>query len=279
MNTATIASDHPLDTIIRADRMPHIWCPGCGIGIVMRCYAQAILDSGIPADQHVVVSGIGCSGRVAGYMNIDSYHTTHGRAIPFAVGLKLANPDLMVTVFSGDGDLGAIGGNHLIHAARRNADIKVICINNFNYGMTGGQVGPTTPQGARGTTAPYGNPELPFNFPYLMAACGANYLSRWTTIHVRQIKEDILYTFNKDGFTFIEVLAPCPIGFGKTNGIEDGLEEMELYRQRSVVVHDGDVRADELYIDLREDYPIYVGSFLDGERPPYRPVMIADTMS
>lgn len=276
MTIATMVSRHPLDDIIRADRMPHIWCPGCGIGIVMRGYAQAILESGIPIDRHVVVSGIGCSGRVAGYMDIDSYHTTHGRAIPFAVGMKLANPELMVTVFSGDGDLAAIGGNHLIHAARRNVDIKVICVNNFNYGMTGGQVGPTTPHGAHGTTAPYGNPELPFNFPYLLAACGANYFSRWTTIHVRQVKDDICYTFTKPGFTFIEVLAPCPVGFGKSNGIEDGLEEMELYRQRSVLVHDGDPHADELVIDLRVEHPIYVGKFIDQDRPAYQPVRVEE---
>jgi len=267
-----LADSHPLDDIIRAERMPHIWCPGCGIGIVMRCYAQAVLESGIPVENHIVVSGIGCSGRVAGYMNLDSYHTTHGRAIPFALGIKLAKPQLMVTVFSGDGDLSAIGGNHLIHAARRNADLKVICINNFNYGMTGGQVGPTTPRGARGTTAPYGNPELPFNFPYLMAACGANLLCRWTALHVRQIKEDILYSFRKPGFAFLEILAPCPVGFGKSNNIKDGLEEMELYRQRSVLVKDGDVRADEMGIDLREEHPIYVGRFIDRDRPAYSPV-------
>ena len=271
----TIHTDHhPLDQLIRADRLPHIWCPGCGIGIIMRCYAQAIIESGIPLDKHVVVSGIGCSGRVAGYMNIDSYHTTHGRGIPFAVGLKLANPELMITVFSGDGDLAAIGGNHLIHAARRNVDIKVICVNNFNYGMTGGQVGPTTPFGAYGTTAPYGNPELPFNLPYLMAAAGANYISRWTTIHVRQTKDDILHTFTHPGFTFIEVLAPCPIGFGKSNDIDDGLEEMELYRERCVLMRDGDVRAEELGIDLREDKPIYVGKFIDRDRTPYKPVQL-----
>lgn len=271
--SAVITTDsHPLDSIIRADRLPHIWCPGCGIGIIMRCYAQAILESGIPEQKHVVVSGIGCSGRVAGYMNIDSYHTTHGRGIPFAIGLKLAKPELTVTVFSGDGDLAAIGGNHLIHAARRNVDVKVICVNNFNYGMTGGQVGPTTPKGARGTTAPYGNPELPFNLPYLMAAAGANYVSRWTTIHVRQTKNDILHTFVHPGFTFIEVLAPCPIGFGKSNDIEDGLEEMELYRERCVLLHDGDVRAEELGIDLREDKPIYVGKFVDRDQPPFEPV-------
>jgi len=274
MTTARIADKHPLDEIIRADRMPHIWCPGCGIGIAMRCYAQAILDSGIPIDQQVVVSGIGCTGRVAGYMNIDSYHTTHGRAIPFATGIKLANPNLSVTVFSGDGDLAAIGGNHLIHAARRNVDIKVICINNFNYGMTGGQSGPTTPKGARATTAPYGNPELPFNLPYLLAASGANYVSRWTTIHVRQVRDDILYTFQKPGFTFIEVLSPCPIGFGKSNLIEDGLEEMFLYKERCVLAQDGDVRAEELGIDLREDKNIYIGKFVEREQPPYQPVRV-----
>lgn len=274
MTTARIAKKHPLDEIIRSDRMPHIWCPGCGIGIAMRCYAQAILDSGIPLDQQVVVSGIGCTGRVAGYMNIDSYHSTHGRAIPFAVGVKLANPNLSVTVFSGDGDLAAIGGNHLIHAARRNVDIKVICINNFNYGMTGGQAGPTTPKGARATTAPYGNPELPFNLPYLLAASGANYVSRWTTIHVRQIRDDILYTFQKPGFTFIEVLSPCPIGFGKSNNIEDGLEEMFLYKDRCVHVQGGDVRAEELGIDLREDKNIYIGNFIEREQPPYQPVRV-----
>jgi len=274
MTTIRIAEKHPLDEIIRSDRMPHIWCPGCGIGIAMRCYAQAILDSGIPLDQQVVVSGIGCTGRVAGYMNIDSYHSTHGRAIPFAVGIKLANPDLSVTVFSGDGDLAAIGGNHLIHAARRNVDIKVICINNFNYGMTGGQSGPTTPKGAKATTAPYGNPELPFNLPYLLAASGANYVSRWTTIHVRQIRDEILYSFKKPGFTFIEVLSPCPIGFGKSNQIEDGLEEMFLYKDRCVLVQDGDVRAEELGIDLREDQNIYIGKFVERDQSPFQPVRV-----
>jgi len=250
--------------------MPHIWCPGCGIGIAMRCYAQAILESGISTERHIVVSGIGCSGRVAGYMALDSYHTTHGRAIPFATGMKLANPDLMVTVFSGDGDLAAIGGNHLIHAARRNVDIKVICVNNFNYGMTGGQFGPTTPIGARATTAPYGNPEQPFNLPSLLAAAGANYVSRWTTLHARQAKQDILTAFGKPGFAFIEILSPCPVGFGKSNGIDDGLEEMELYRARCVIA-DG-VSHEDLGIDLRSDRPIYIGNFINRNLPPYQPI-------
>jgi len=270
MATAVLVEEHPLDSLIRDDRMPHIWCPGCGIGIVMRCFAKAILESGIPEENHIVVSGIGCTGRVAGYMDLDSYHTTHGRPIPFATGLKLANPDLMVTVFSGDGDLSAIGGNHLIHAARRNIDLKIVCVNNFNYGMTGGQFGPTTPCGARSTTSPYGNAEQPFNLPYLLAAAGASFVSRWTTIHVRQIQEDILYMFNKPGFTFMEVLSPCPIGFGKSNNIPEGVDEMELYRERCVV--DPNVDMWDLEIDLREDRPIYVGRMVDRDIAPYQPV-------
>ncbi len=270
MATAVLSDKHPLDDLIRADRMPHIWCPGCGIGIVMRCFAKAIIESGVPEDNHIIVSGIGCTGRVAGYMDLDSYHTTHGRAIPFATGIKMANPDLMVTVFSGDGDLSAIGGNHLIHAARRNVDLKIVCVNNFNYGMTGGQFGPTTPTGARSTTSPYGNPELPFNLPYLLAAAGAQFVSRWTTIHVRQIQEDILYMFNKPGFTFMEIISPCPIGFGKSNNIPEGLDEMELYRDRSVV--DPNVDMWDLEIDLREDRPIYVGRMVDRDRPIFQSV-------
>ena len=269
-----LVEKHPLDGLIRADRMPHIWCPGCGIGIVMRCYAQAIIKSGTDLENHVVVSGIGCSGRVAGYMNIDSYHTTHGRGIPFAVGLKLANPELCVTVFSGDGDLAAIGGNHLIHAARRNIDISVICANNFNYGMTGGQMGPTTPYGAMSTTSVYGCPEHPFNLVYLLAAAGANFVSRWTTIHVRQVIDDVLYAFNKPGFSFIEVLAPCPIGFGKSNDLEQGVDEAILYRERCV--HKPDTPLDQLGIDLREDQPIYVGRFVDRDAPAYQPIVIED---
>jgi 2-oxoglutarate ferredoxin oxidoreductase subunit beta len=258
---------HPLDDVIRSDRMPHIWCSGCGIGIAMRCYAEAILAHDVPLDKHVVVSGIGCSGRVAGYLNIDSYHTTHGRAIPFAVGLKLGNPELQVTVFSGDGDLAAIGGNHLIHAARRNIDLTVICTNNFNYGMTGGQFGPTTPQGARTTTSPYGNPELPFNLPYLLAAAGANFVSRWTALHVRQVRRDILYAFDKPGFSFIEVLTPCPVGYGKSNKMSEGLDEMLAYRDRCKVATG--VPMNELGIDLEEEAPIYVGRFLDRDLKPY----------
>ncbi len=169
---------HPLDAYLRTDRLPHIWCPGCGLGLILGCFIRGLLKSGLTLDKVAVVSGIGCAGRVAGYIRLDSFHTTHGRAIPFATGLKLANPELKVVVFSGDGDLVAIGGNHFIHAARRNIDMTVLCANNFNYGMTGGQLGPTTPLTARTTTSTMGNIEEPFNIPYLAAASGAVYIAR-----------------------------------------------------------------------------------------------------
>ena len=140
---------NPKDEMLRADRLPHIWCPGCGLGIVLGCLVEAIRGSSIPRDKHVIVSGIGCTSRIPGYLNLDTYHTTHGRAIPFATGIKIANPELEVTVIAGDGDLFNIGGNHLIHAIRRNVDLNVFCVNNFNYGMTGGQFGATTPTGAK----------------------------------------------------------------------------------------------------------------------------------
>ena len=154
MNPITIESHppNPVEPFLRMDRMPHIWCPGCGIGTTVNCFTRALLESKANLDKVAMVSGIGCTGRVAGYAHLDSFHTTHGRAIPFATGLKLANPALQVVVYSGDGDLFAIGGNHFIHAARRNMDLKVICVNNLTYAMTGGQTAPTTPASAISAT-------------------------------------------------------------------------------------------------------------------------------
>jgi len=260
------ATIHPIDGLLRADRFPHMMCPGCGIGTVIHGYAHAIGASGIEQDQHVCVSGIGCSGRAAGYVNVDSYHTTHGRALPFALGIAVHKPELNVTVISGDGDLTSIGGNHLIHAARRNVNLNVICINNFNYGMTGGQVGPTTPLGAKGTTAPLGTIEQPFNLPYLAKATGAVFVARWTILHVREFQDAVLRAMSKKGFCFIEVLAPCPTSFGKSNKIGDGLHEVEIYRERCRI-ENGARNVEELDIDLLdENRPITVGNFVDVDR-------------
>jgi 2-oxoglutarate ferredoxin oxidoreductase subunit beta len=265
-----VVSSHPLDGLLRADRLPHIWCPGCGLGSTMACLANAIADSAIPTQQHVVVSGIGCTGRVAGYLKVDSFHTTHGRAIPFATGMKLANPELHVTVFSGDGDLFAIGGNHFIHAARRNIDLNIICVNNFNYGMTGGQAGPTTPMGARSTTTPLGNAEPAFNLPHLASSLGAVFVARWTSLHVRQLEKAMRRAMDKQGFTFIEVLSPCPVGFGKSNDIGEGLDEMWMYRNNCDI--DPDIDLSQAGIDMKHDSTIALGNFVDIERPVFRPV-------
>jgi len=202
-------------------------------------------------------------------MNFDSFHTTHGRAIPFATGLKLADPVLKVVVYSGDGDLFAIGGNHFIHAARRNIDMTVICVNNLTYGMTGGQLTPTTPEEAIASTTPYGNFEQPFNLPYLAESCGAVYVARWTTYHVLQLKKAMREALTKKGFTFVEVISPCPTLYGRRNRLGSGLDEMKLYKQRSVIKHGADTKDAALGMTG----PIVVGKFIDRERPTYQEAM------
>jgi 2-oxoglutarate ferredoxin oxidoreductase subunit beta len=265
MTSTVTVEQNIMDEFLRLDRMPHIWCAGCGIGPAMGCLIRAIQRDGLDPDKIAVVSGIGCAGRAAGYLRLDSFHTTHGRALPFATGLKLGNPELNVVVFSGDGDLVAIGGNHLIHSARRNMDMTVICINNFNYGMTGGQLGPTTPVNARSTTSPYGNIENPFNVPYLVAASGATYVARWTVLHARQLERSIAEAMVKTGFSFIEVISPCPTLYGRMNKQSQGLDTMHSYQERSIV-RDG---ADPKDVDITFDGPIVVGKFIDIERPTF----------
>ena len=252
-----------IEKYLRQDRMPHIWCSGCGIGPAMACFLRAIDRAEIDPDKVAVISGIGCSGRAAGYIKLDSFHTTHGRAIPFATGLMLGIPELNVVVFSGDGDLVAIGGNHLIHAARRNIDMTVICINNFNYGMTGGQVGPTAPFNARTTTTPYGNFEPPFNLPYLVAASGASYVARWTVLHVHQLERAIAEAMTKPGFSFIEVIAPCPPVYGRLNKEPKGVDTMHYYQEKSVIRNGADPKD----ADIGLNGSILVGKFIDEERP------------
>jgi 2-oxoglutarate ferredoxin oxidoreductase subunit beta len=253
---------HPLDGLLRIDRIPHIWCPGCGIGTAFSSCLIAMKESGIDLKKTVMISGIGCSGRAAGYVNLDSYHTTHGRAIPFATGMKLANPELNVVVFSGDGDLFAIGGNHFIHAARRNVDLTIVCVNNFNYGMTGGQVAATTPYLSKTTTTPMGNPDAPFNLPLLAFASGATYVARWTILHARDLTESIEEALLKRGFSFIEVLSPCPINYGRRNR-EKPLDTLRIYQEKTIIKND--VHPTELGIDF--DRGIILGKFVDTNLP------------
>ncbi len=254
----------PIDWALRTDRLPHIWCPGCGIGTAVVAFAEAVKEAGIDLDQLSVVSGIGCSGRVAGYLNCDSFHTTHGRAIPFAIGLHLANPDLKVVVFSGDGDLTAIGGNHLIHAARRNVDITVICVNNFVYGMTGGQGGPTTQLGARTSTTPYGNADEPFNLAKLVTGAGATYVSRWTILDLGRLRRSMVEALTHRGFGFVEVVSPCPVYYGRRNRLGEAVDELRYYRESISMVQSAPVEE----VDIGElGGEIKVGRFVDDSRP------------
>ena len=260
---------NPVLPFLRTDRMPTIWCPGCGIGTTVNCFSRALLDSKVDLKNLAIVSGIGCTGRVAGYVKLDSFHTTHGRAIPFATGLKLANPKLNVIVYSGDGDLFAIGGNHLIHAARRNVDLKVICVNNLIYAMTGGQTAPTTPGNVITATAPYGSFDPAFNLPFLVEAAGAVYVARWTTFHVRQLARSISEMFQKKGFCFIEVLSPCPTLYQRRNKMGDGLETMKFYKEHSKTKNGCPTSE----VALSKKGEIIVGKFVDRERPDYRDLM------
>lgn len=273
---------HPMDDLLRGERLPHIWCQGCGLGTALTTFIGALQwlekNKGWDLDKVAVVSGIGCTGRIAGYVRLDSFHTTHGRALPFATGLKIANPELKVVVISGDGDMAGIGGNHFIHAARRNLELAVICVNNFNYGMTGGQVGPTTPHEARAVTSQYGNFEYPFNLPYLAAASGASFVARWTVLHARQLEWTLREALSHPGFSFVEIIAPCSTAYARWNpegrGLDPeklgrrGLETIKFYQKAGRVANgthpkDADVKVSE----TGEITEVVEGKFLDDPKP------------
>ena len=256
---------NPVEEYLRMDRIPHIWCSGCGIGTVVTSFVDALRKSETDLDKVVVVSGIGCTGRVAGYVKLDSFHTTHGRAIPFATGIKLANPEMKVVVFSGDGDIAGIGGNHFIHAARRNMDITIICVNNFNYAMTGGQVAATTPRGANTSTAPYGNFENSFSLPYLAEAAGATYVARWTALHLRRVTKSIQEALKWRGFSFIEVITPCVTLYARRNRLGDGLNLLKYYHDNSEIRHNVDTRT----VDIEFQGKLIVGKFVEKEKPTF----------
>ncbi len=213
------------------DRLPTIWCPGCGNGIILHAAMETLEELNVSKSDTIVVSGIGCSSRSATYTQFDEVHTLHGRAIPFATAIKLCRPDKKVIVFTGDGDSSAIGGNHLIHAARRNIDITVIVFNNNIYGMTGGQVSPLTPSLKKGTTARFGNFESPFDMAKLVEGAGATYVARTGTFYFKQMKKYMKKAFTRNGFSLIEVLAQCPIYFGRLNKNPDPFDMMMAQKE------------------------------------------------
>ena len=217
-------------------QFPHVWCPGCGHGVVMGSLIRAIDKLALNKDNVVMVSGIGCSSRMTSYVDFNTLHTLHGRPIAYATGIKFANPELPVNVITGDGDATAIGGNHFIHAARRNIDITVILMNNNIYGMTGGQVSPTTPYGSRGSTAKAGNPEHPFDIAKLAVAAGASFVARTTAYHVPAMDRLIEQAIQNKGFSVVEIFSQCPTYEGKWNKRGDAAHMLKYYKENAVPI-------------------------------------------
>jgi 2-oxoglutarate/2-oxoacid ferredoxin oxidoreductase subunit beta len=253
-----------IDDYIREEMFPHIWCPGCGNGIVLGAIIRAIDDLKWDRDKIVMISGIGCSSRITGYVDFCTMNTTHGRALPFATGIKMANPDLKVVVVMGDGDCSAIGGNHFIHAARRNIDLTAIIINNMIYGMTGGQYSPLTPIGRFGTTAPYGNIDQSFDLTSLAMAAGASYVARGTVYHVRQSISLMKKALDKKGFSVVEIISDCPISFGKMNKIKSPVDMLKWIKDITV----SKKAWENLSVEERKE-KFVIGEFLDIDRPDY----------
>ncbi len=252
--------DRTYEKFFRQNRLPHLWCPGCGNGIAMKAIVQAIeAKDGWNQDNTIIVSGIGCSSRASGYMDFDTLHTAHGRAIPFATGIKLARPELNVVVITGDGDCTAIGGNHFIHGCRRNVDLTVILFNNNIYGMTGGQASPMTPLGKKATTAPYGDA------CHLAEAAGATYVARSTAFHVQHLVKMINGGFNNKGFSFIEALVQCPTAYGRRNKIGDPAKMMAWMKDNAVMKNVWDKLPDDKKV--ADKFPI--GLFYQAEAIDY----------
>ena len=225
-----------LDRYRLDERFPHILCPGCGIGTAMGTMVRALEELDIGQDRVSVISGIGCSSRVPGYLDCDTFHTLHGRAIPAATGVKLARPDMNVVVFGGDGDIMAIGGNHFIHAARRNLDITVFVVNNRTYAMTGGQYSPTTPTHEKAATAPWGNCERSFDICFMARASGAMFVARSTTFHVTHLQQMMKLALTKTGFSVLEIVSQCPTLYGRHQRIGDAVKMLEWFKANSVDV-------------------------------------------
>lgn len=234
-----------IDKYFRPGRLPHIWCPGCGNGIVTGAIVKAIDTLALEKDSVAVISGIGCSSRASGYLDFNTVHSAHGRALPVATGVKLADPSLNVIVVTGDGDATAIGGNHLIHAARRNIDMTVVLYNNSIYGMTGGQYSPMTPYGSKATTAPYATIEHDFDITELAKAAGATFVARATTFHTQVLIDLIAKGIQHKGFSIIEAVSACPISFGRQNKLGGPADMMKWQRDHAVMLPAWNKMTDE----------------------------------
>ncbi|NOZ63089.1 MAG: 2-oxoacid:ferredoxin oxidoreductase subunit beta [Calditrichaeota bacterium] len=249
---------------LRLDKLPLIWCAGCGDGIVLKAMLRAIDRTGLSKDEIAMVSGIGCSSRLTGYVDFNTLHTTHGRAIAYATGIKMVKPEMTVIVVTGDGDATAIGGNHYIHAARRNIDLTVILFNNNIYGMTGGQVSPTTPRGFLASTAPFGNIDNSFNISGLAQAAGASFVARGTVYDAVKLDRMIEKAIQKKGFSVVEVMTPCPTAFGRRNRLGNGARMIKDLKPVSVSL----AKAAQMEPDELAD-KIVTGILVDDDKPEY----------
>jgi len=253
-----------VEQYIRKEMFPHIWCPGCGNGIVLNILIRVIDALGWEKDEIAMISGIGCSSRITGYVDFNTVNSTHGRALAFATGIKMANPKLKVIAVMGDGDCTAIGGNHFIHAARRNIDITAVIINNMIYGMTGGQYSPMTPTGKYGSTAPYGNIDQNFDIPSLAASAGASYVARSSIFNVNQGIKYIKKALNKKGFSVVEMISDCPISYGKMNQMRTPVKMLDWIKDITIPKKSWEKLSEE-----EQKGKIPTGEFIDINIPEY----------
>jgi 2-oxoglutarate ferredoxin oxidoreductase subunit beta len=254
---------------LRHEIFPTAFCAGCGCGTVLNCFVHMLEKSDIDQKDLILVTGIGCSSWIPSpYLRADTLHTTHGRSIAFATGVKVMKPEKHVVVIAGDGDLAGIGGNHLIHAARRNVGLKVFLVNNYIYGMTGGQVAPTTPRGVRTTTTPYGNPEPPMNIAEIVTAAGADYVARWTTYHVRKLMHSMRQAMAKRGFSLIEIVSQCPVSYGRRVRMREGVEMLKYLRDNSVPVEKAKGLTEE-----ELSGKVIIGKLVDRERREFTDIL------
>ena len=254
-----------MEKYLRLNIFPTAFCPGCGCGTILNVFIHTLDKLNIQPEEVAAVTGIGCSSWIPSpYFKGDVLHTTHGRSIAFATGVKIVKPEMKVVVFGGDGDLIGIGGNHLIHAARRNIDLTVFLVNNFVYGMTGGQVSPTTPHGIPTTTTPYGNAENPFAIAEVIAASGASFVARWTTYHVFSLARSMEKALQKKGFSFIEIISQCPTNYGRSINLRSGSEILQLFKERSISVEKAKKLSEE---ELKDKF--IVGTIVDREKEEF----------
>lgn len=265
MNAIAEENKNPSRRFVRPNLLPTIFCTGCGGGTVLNCFCRAVDELELDPKKMVMVTGIGCSSWIPSpYFLADTLHTTHGRAIAFASGVRVMKPDMKVVVIAGDGDISGIGGNHLIHAARRNMDLTVLMVNNSIYGMTGGQVAPTTPTNVPTTTTPHGNQEPPFDVASLVAAAGASFVSRWTTYHVFDLVKSIKQALDHKGFSFVEIVGQCTTSYGKAVKKRNAAEFLQEYKDKAIRIS----KAKEKTPEELEDR-IVVGTLKNVQQPEF----------